>query len=80
MDDWAQRKYVYLTVLLQEKQTDGWDDFEVDEEESQMKPVTKTNTSNTEKSATTKIDDVKNKDTGWDEFDDWGDSTTITEV
>lgn len=75
---------LYFIVILQQKATDGWDDFEIDEEESHPKPITKTVASdmaNTEKLASTKVDNVKDsKDTGWDDFDDWGDSTSIQEV
>lgn len=65
--------------MLQQK-NDGWDDFEIDEEESHPKPISETDTSNmenTEKLASTKPD---NKDTGWDDFDDWGDSTETKQV
>lgn len=76
---------IYSIFTLQQKGTDGWDDFEIDEEESHPKPVTKTDSSNmaiTEKLASTNIDNVKinSKDTGWDDFDDWGDSTDNKEV
>ncbi|CAH1634744.1 unnamed protein product [Spodoptera littoralis] len=64
------------------KETDGWDDFEIDDNEAEPAPVK----SNAEKQ--NKIEDKpsnvkeskKSQDTGWDDFDDWGEDDTSTNV
>ncbi|XP_068623087.1 protein FAM114A2 [Battus philenor] len=66
--------------------TDGWDDFDIDEGDEVPPKVTSESKSNSSKMATeTKATDnkinvksktvvsEKPKDTGWDDFEDWGD-------
>lgn len=64
------------------KETDGWDDFDIDDNE----PEPATVKSNAQKQ--NKIEDKpsnvkgskKSQDTGWDDFDDWGEDDTSTNV
>ncbi|XP_059061088.1 protein FAM114A2 [Achroia grisella] len=51
--------------------TDGWDDFDIDENEStESKPKQEVKNKQTNKEPTVK-ESEKSKDTGWDDFGDW---------
>lgn len=61
-------------MLFQEEATDGWDDFDIDNPIEEEKPLEKSKDINPKpikKESTTK-ENIKSKDTGWDDFDDWG--------
>ena len=74
-----------MFYLLFQKETDGWDDFEIDDAEPVVpQPAAK---SNVPEKTKTKPDDKptakesqKSQDTGWDEFDDWGTNDVSTDV
>ncbi|KAI5639856.1 hypothetical protein NE865_07756 [Phthorimaea operculella] len=65
------------------KQADGWDDFDIDEDEPVVQPgtttgATKKPSSNPDKPSsnpekTSKSTDENTQDAGWDDFGDWGD-------
>lgn len=61
-----------------QKETEGWDDFDIDDTELTM-PQPATAKSNVPDKTETKIERTDNtkesqesQDTGWDQFDDWG--------
>ncbi|CAH0663802.1 unnamed protein product [Spodoptera exigua] len=61
------------------KETDGWDDFDIDDTEPVPAPaksnVQKQNKTVEDKPSTDK-EIKKSQDTGWDDFDDWGEDDT----
>ncbi|CAK1589008.1 unnamed protein product [Parnassius mnemosyne] len=72
------------------KSVDGWDDFDINEEaesstknisgkanviKSDTKPTSVLNTN-----AKSEIQPEKSQDTGWDDFDDWGDTETSCNI
>lgn len=79
---------IFQTQKFQEKQTDGWDDFDVDDNDTELKTESRTdaiadtvpskkaenNPSGNQKVETKKQSEESTQDTGWDDFDDWGDN------
>ncbi|XP_072945433.1 protein FAM114A2 [Epargyreus clarus] len=62
--------------------TDGWDDFDVDDEPiptSNQKSNVKATPSNIESKTDVKTQN-ESKDTGWDDFDDWGEADVAANV
>ncbi|XP_026751588.1 protein FAM114A2 [Galleria mellonella] len=50
--------------------TDGWDDFDIDENES-IEPEPRLEVKSKTNKETVKKESTKSEDTGWDKFDDW---------
>ncbi|CAH0591646.1 unnamed protein product [Chrysodeixis includens] len=66
------------------KETDGWDDFDIDDNEPIAPPPSKANVPDKKLEVEQKQSNVKadqkSQDTGWDDFDDWGqDDATSTQ-
>ncbi|XP_047027820.1 protein FAM114A2 [Helicoverpa zea] len=63
-------------VVEDVKDTDGWDDFDIEDNEPIVPQITKSipakNKTKLEEQLGKTIEDVKSQDTGWDDFDDWG--------
>ncbi|XP_063895552.1 protein FAM114A2 [Helicoverpa armigera] len=63
-------------VVEDVKDTDGWDDFDIEDIEPIVPQITKSipakNKTKLEEQLGKTIEDVKSQDTGWDDFDDWG--------
>lgn len=67
------------------KETDGWDDFDIDDSEPAPAPtLAKSNVQNQNKTIEDKPSNVKeskkSQDTGWDDFEDWGEEDTTSNV
>lgn len=59
-------------LKFQAKTTDGWDDFDIDNPEESNTEVKSKEPSPKEEKQPRNKDNVKSQDTGWDDFDDWG--------
>uniref|UniRef100_A0A2H1VQW8 SFRICE_004510 n=1 Tax=Spodoptera frugiperda TaxID=7108 RepID=A0A2H1VQW8_SPOFR len=67
------------------KETDGWDDFDIDDTEPAPAPApAKSYVQNQNKTIEDKASNVKeskkSQDTGWDDFEDWGEEDTSSNV
>uniref|UniRef100_A0A2A4J6V6 Protein FAM114A2 n=1 Tax=Heliothis virescens TaxID=7102 RepID=A0A2A4J6V6_HELVI len=63
-------------VVEDVKDTDGWDDFDIEDNEPIVPQVTKSipvrNKTKLEEQPSKTAESGKSQDTGWDDFDDWG--------